>query len=194
MYQRPPDAVFSRRCLLRLIAGAATLQIPAIAMAGFDFFLSEYSVTQAELQTEMAKRFPLQQRYSGLFTVTLREPLLGLDPANNRLSVTTRLDIGSPLLRPPGVKGSVSVSSALRYDAPTRAVRLVEPRAERIEIQGLSGRDAEQLQQIGGVVAQELLRDQALHTFDPKDMTLGSKVYEIGDITVQNDGVKVQLK
>ena len=48
--------------------------------------------------------------------------------------------------------------------------------------------------QIGAVVGQELLRDQALHTFDAKDLTVGSKVYEIGDITVQQDGVKVQLK
>jgi len=126
--------------------------------------------------------------------VTLRDPQLGLDPANNRLGVTALLNIAGPLLRPAGVEGLVSVSSALRYDAPARAVRLVQPRADRIEMQGLSGRDAERLQQIGAVVAQELLRDQALHTFDAKDLTVGSKVYEIGDITVQQDGVKVQLR
>ena len=194
MRERPPESDSSRRCLLRLIGGAATLQIPTFALAGFDFFLSEYSATRAELQAEMAKRFPLQQRYAELFTVTLRDPQLGLDPANNRLGITALLDITSPLLRPPGVKGLVSVSSALRYDAPARAVRLVEPRAERIEMQGLSGQDAARLQQIGALVAQELLRDQALHTFDAKDLTLGSKVYEIGDITVQQDHVKVQLR
>jgi len=179
---------------LRLIGGAATLKIPTFALASFDFFLSEYTATRAELQGEMAKRFPLQQRYAELFTVTLRDPQLGLDPANNRLGVTALLNIASPVLRPAGVEGLVSVSSALRYDAPARAVRLVQPRADRIEMQGLSGRDAERLQQIGAVVAQELLRDQALHTFDAKDLTVGSKVYEIGDITVQQDGVKVQLK
>ena len=191
MRERPD---LSRRCLLRLIGGAATLQVPTLALAGFDFFLSEYSATRAELQAELAKRFPLQQRYAEVFTVTLREPQLGLDPANNRLGITALLDIASPLLRPPGVKGLVSLSSALRYDAPARAVRLVEPRAERIEMQGLSGRDAARLQQIGALVAQELLRDQALHTFDAKDLTLGSKVYEIGDIIVQQDHVKVQLR
>ena len=192
MRQRQLPAL-SRRRLLRLIGGA-TLPIPTIALAGFDFFLSEYSATRAELQAEMAKRFPLQQRYAELFTVTLRDPQLGLDPANNRLGLTALLNIASPLLAPAGVEGLVSVSSALRYDARTRAVRLVEPRADRIEIQGVSGRDAERLQQIGAAVAQELLRDQALHTFDPKDLTVGSKVYEIGDITVQRDGVKVQIR
>jgi len=38
MRQRPPDTALSRRCLLRLIGGAATLQIPTFALAGFDFF------------------------------------------------------------------------------------------------------------------------------------------------------------
>jgi len=194
MRQRPPDAALSRRSLLRLIGGAAALQIPTLALAGFDFFLSEYSATRAELQAKMAKRFPLQQRYAELFTVTLRDPQLGLDPANNRLSVTALLNIASPLLRPPAVEGLVSISSNLRYDPPSRSVRLVGPRADRIEIQGLSGRDAERLQQVGAAVAEELLRGQALHTFDAKDLTVGSKVYEIGDITVQQDGVKVQLK
>jgi len=184
----------SRRGLLRLIGGAAALQIPSVALAGFNFFLSEYSASHAELQAQLTKRFPLRQRYAELFAVTLRDPQLELDPANNRLRVTARLDVASPLLRPPTVEGLVSVSSALRYDAPARAVRLVQPRADRIEMQGLSGRDAERLQQIGAAVAQELLRDQALHTFDAKDLTVGSKVYEIGDITVQQDRVKVQLK
>jgi Protein of unknown function (DUF1439) len=184
----------SRRRLLRLIGGAVALQIPSVALAGFNFFLSEYSASHAELQAQLTKRFPLRQRYAELFAVTLRDPQLELDPANNRLRVTARLDVASPLLRPPTVEGLVSVSSALRYDAPARSVRLDQPRADRIEIEGLTGRDAERLQQIGALVAQELLQGQALHTFDAKDLTVGNKVYEIGDITVQKDGVKVQLK
>ena len=194
MRHRELQAVPPRRRLLRLIAGAATLQIPTIALAGFDFFLSEYSATQAELQAEMSKRFPLRERYAELFTVTLRDPQLALFPASNRLGVTALLNIASPLLPPTGIDGVVSVSSALRYDAPSRSLRLVQPRADRIEMQGLSGRDAERLQQIGAAVAQELLRDQALITFDAKDLTVGRKVYEIGDITVQPNGIKVQIK
>jgi len=194
MRHRELQAVPPRRRVLRLIAGAATLQIPTIALAGFDFFLSEYSATQAELQAEMSKRFPLRERYAELFTVTLRDPQLALFPASNRLGVTALLNIASPLLPPAGIDGVVSVSSALRYDAPSRSLRLVQPRADRIEMQGLSGRDAERLQQTGAAVAQELLRDQALITFDAKDLTVGRKVYEIGDITVQPDGIKVQIK
>ena len=46
--------------------GRSHVQIPSLALAGFNFFQSEYSATRAELQAEMARRFPLQQRYAEL--------------------------------------------------------------------------------------------------------------------------------
>lgn len=167
---------------------------PVAALAGFNFFTSEYTASRDELQAEIAKRFPLQQRYAEIFTVALRDPQLGLDARTNRAAITAVLSIASPLLRPSNVEGIVSVSSALKYDAVSRALRLDQPKADRIELQGLAGRDAERLQQIGAVVAQELLRDQALRTFTAEELTVGRKTYAIGDITVQQDGIKVELK
>ncbi|MET0544192.1 MAG: DUF1439 domain-containing protein, partial [Variovorax sp.] len=123
----------------------------------------------------------------------LREPQLTLDARSNRAALTALLSISSPLLQPSTVQGIVAVSSALKYDPVALALRLDRPTAERIELQGLGGRDAERLQQIGAVVTQELLRDYPLHTFKAQDLTVGRKTYEIGAITVQDDGIKVQL-
>ena len=183
----------SRRFLLRALLGAAAAPAPFAALAGFNFFTSEYTASREELQAQIAKRFPVQQRYAELFTVGLRDPQLGLDARTNRAAITAVLSIASPLLRPSTVEGMVSVSSALKYDAPARALRLDQPKAERLELQGVTGRDAERLQQIGAVVAQELLRDQPLRTFTAEELTVGRKTYEIGDITVQQDGIKVAL-
>lgn len=179
--------------LLRTLLAAA-LPVPMAARAGFNFFTSEYTATREELQAQIVRRFPVQQRYAEIVTVALRDPQLGLDARSNRAAITARLAISSPLLQPSTVQGVVSVSSALRYDPAALAVRLDQPRAERIELQGLAGRDAERLQQIGAVVTQELLRDYALHTFKPQELTVGRKTYEIGTITVQDDGIAVQLK
>ena len=184
----------SRRSLLQALLAAAAAPAPFAALAGFNFFTSEYTASREELQAQIAKRFPVQQRYAEIFTVGLREPQLGLDAKANRAAITAVLSIASPLLRPSSVEGIVSVSSALKYDAASRALRLNEPRAERLELQGVGGRDAERLQQIGAVGAQELLRDQALRTFTAEELTVGRKTYEIGDITVQQDGITVQLK
>jgi len=180
--------------LLLTLLGAAALPVPLTALAGFNFFTSEYTASRDELQAQVAKRFPVQQRYAEIFTVGLRDPQLSLDARSNRAAITARLSIASPLLRQQSVEGIVTVSSALKYDAATRALRLDRPQADRIELQGLGGRDAERLQQIGALVAQELLRDQPLRTFKPEELTVGRKTYEIGDITVQDDGITVALK
>jgi hypothetical protein len=189
---QPPTT--SRRWLLRALLGATALQAPFAALAGFNFFTSEYLASRDELQTMIAKRFPVAERYADLFMVGLRDPQLGLDARTNRAAITATLTIASPLLAASPVQGVVSVSSALRYDAAMRALRLDQPKAERIELQGVEGQDAERLQKVGAVVAQELLQGQVLRSFTANELTVGRKTYEIGDITVLDSGIKVQLK
>eukprot|EP01036_Dinobryon_divergens_P016064 gene16064-21769_t len=136
--------------MLRALLGAAALQAPFAALAGFNFFTSEYTATRDELQAQIARRFPVAERYAEIFMVGLRDPQLGLDARNNRAAITATLTIASPLLAASPVQGVVSVSSALKYDAATRALRLDQPKAERIELQGIEGRDAERLQKVLG--------------------------------------------
>lgn len=197
MWQAPGVMTFrplSRRLLLRAALGTAALHAPLAALAGFNFFTSEYTASREELQAQVAKRFPVRQRYAELFTVALREPRLTLDATTNRAAIAALVTIGSPLLSPPSVEGAIMVSSALKYDPAALAIRLDQPKAERLELQGMTGRDAERLQQIGAVVAQELLRDYALIAFKPEQLTVGRKTYQIGQITVEPDDIRVELK
>ncbi|MDQ6680622.1 MAG: DUF1439 domain-containing protein [Pseudomonadota bacterium] len=181
----------SRRHLCLAALGAA---LPWHAWAGFNFWTSEYTASRFELQAMIAKLFPLSQRYAEIVTVRLSDPQLGLNAAANRASITARVSIASALLRASPVDGTVTLSSALRYDAAARALRLEQPKAERLELQGVNGGNAERLQQIGGLVAQELLQGQVLRTFTAEELSFGRKTYEIGDVTVLDDGIKVQLK
>ena len=181
----------SRRHLCIAALGAA---LPWRASAAFNFWLSEYTATRAELQAMIAKQFPISQRYAEIFSIALSDPRLDLNVAANRASITANVSIASTLMRPGRVDGTIALSSALRYDAAARALRLERPKAERLELQGVSGGDAERLQQIGGLVAQELLQGRVLRTFTAEELSFGRKTYEIGDITVLADGIKVELK
>ncbi|CAM5791328.1 hypothetical protein RFUL19S_02716 [Rhizobacter fulvus] len=181
----------SRRRLFVAVLGAT---LPWRAQAGFNFWNSEYTATRSELQATIATRFPLSQRYAQIITVGLSDPQLGLNASANRAAITARVSIASPLLRAGLVRGTVELSSALRYDVAMRALRLEQPKAERLELQGVSGADAERLRQVGGLVAQELLHGQVLRTFTSEELSFGGKTYEIGDITVLDDGIKVQLQ
>ncbi|HZX84664.1 MAG TPA: hypothetical protein VFF19_13940, partial [Reyranella sp.] len=104
-------ASFARRDVLRVLAVAAA-GAPFAALAGFNFFTSEYTIGRDELQAQIAKRFPVRQRYAELFSVSLRDPTLVLDAAGNRAAITALMTIGSPLMQPSSVEGIVSVSSA----------------------------------------------------------------------------------
>ncbi|MBC7991252.1 MAG: DUF1439 domain-containing protein [Luteimonas sp.] len=181
----------SRRHLGLIALGAA---LPWRAWAGFNFWDSEFTATRSELQAMIATRFPLSQQYAQILTVGLSDPQLSLIASANRAAITARVSIASPLLPTGRVSGAVALSSALRFDAPVRALRLEQPKAERLELQGVSGGDAEKLRQIGGLVAQELLQGQVLRTFTAEELRFGRKTYEIGDITVLDDGIRVQLK
>lgn len=44
------------------------------------------------------------------------------------------------------------------------------------------------------LVAQELLQGQVLRTFTAEELSFGAKTYEIGDIVVVDDSIKVELK
>ena len=142
----------------------------------------------------IAKQFPISQRYGEIALVALSDPQLDLNALANRAAITARVSIASSLLRAGRVNGTIALSSALRYDAAARSLRLEQPKAERLELQGVSGGDAELLQQIGGLVAQEVLQGQVLRTFTAEELSFGSKTYEISDITVLADGIKVKLK
>jgi len=181
----------SRRHLCLAVLAAA---LPWRAWAAFDFWTSEYTATRSELQAMLAKQFPMSQRYAELVSVALSDPQLDLNAATNRAAITARVSITSPLLRAGRINGTVALSSALRYDAAARALRLEQPKAERLELQGVSGGDAERLQQIGGLVAQELLQGRVLRSFTVEELSFGRKTYEIGEITVLADGIKLELK
>ncbi len=188
----PPS--LTRRTVARCLLASAVAPAALPAWAGFNFFTSEYTISRTELQVQIGKRFPVTQRYAEIFSVSLSDPQLTLDARANRAAVTARLSIRNALFEPQSVGGVVSVSSALRYDTATRTLRLEQPLADRIELHGLAGRDAERLQQIGALVAQELLRGYPLRTFSADELTVGRKTYEIGSITVLDDGIKVELK
>ncbi|KAF1020598.1 MAG: hypothetical protein GAK30_02421 [Paracidovorax wautersii] len=176
-------------------AGLAALALarPAQAQAGYNFWLSEYTIDKPELDTQLARRFPLQMRYAELFTVLLSHPRLALDGGGNRASITSDMQIENSLLLPRPVTGVLALSSGLRFDAPTRALRLRDPRADRIELAGVTGNAARQLQSVGAAVAAEALRDYALYTFRPEDLMFNGQKLTPGDITIQDQAVKVKV-
>lgn len=188
-------SLIGRRPLLR--AALSAFLLPALclparpARAGLNLLLNEFTATRDELQVELARRFPITRRYGELASVSLHDPQLALDGSSNRATLTSRLVILSPLLRPSSVGGQVAVSSGLRWDALGLSVRLQDPRAEQLRIDGVTGNDAQNLERICASVVQEALQGYPLHTFRPEELRFGLKVQ---GITIGVDEIKVQFE
>lgn len=184
-----------RRPLLR--AALSAVLLPALclparpARAGFNLLLNEFTATGDELQAELTRRFPITRRYGELASVSLHNPQLALDGSANRATLASRLVIASPLLRPSSLGGQVAVSSGLRWDASGISVRLQDPRAEQLRIDGVTGNDAQSLERISATVVQEALQGYPLHTFRPEELRFGLKVQ---GMTIGVDEIKVQFE
>ena len=191
----PGASLAGRRPLLR--AALAAILVPSLclqarpARAGLNLLLNEFTATRDELQAELARRFPIARRYGELASVSLHDPQLVLDGSANRATLASRLVIVSPLLRPSSMGGQVAVSSGLRWDDAGLAVRLQDPRAEQLRIDGITGNDAQNLERITAAVVQDALQGYPLRTFRPEELRFGLKVQ---GITIGVDEIKVQFE
>lgn len=190
------DAVLDgRRPVLRAALSAILLPVLGLparsARAGIDLFANEFTATRAELQAELARRFPITRRYGELASVSLHDPRLALDGEAHRVALTSRLAILSLLLRPSPLGGQLAVSSGLRWDAPGLSVRLQDPRVEQLRLDGVAGSDAQQLERITAAVAQEALQGYPLHTFRPEEIPFGLRVRSL---TIGTDEIKVEFE
>ncbi|WP_198969884.1 DUF1439 domain-containing protein [Xylophilus sp. ASV27] len=189
MPRAPSTSGIRRRQILVL-----AVSLPAVAHAGYNIWTSEYTLSREQIQAGIEPRFPVRMRYAEIFELRLSHPRVTLLPRANRLVVTTDTLVRNPLLLPTPLSGVLAISSGLRFDAAARAVRLYQPTTERLELQGLSADDARNLQALGAFVAQQVLRDCPLHTFTPEQLRLGNRPVEIGEITVVEDGLKVEVR
>jgi hypothetical protein len=188
-----------RRRLLLALAGAglsvgllAALPGSAAAASIFPFIPDHYTFTLAQGQAAIVRQFPFRRQMAQVFDITLSNPLLGLLPARNR--VTIRLDalLSSPFLDRP-VNGAFTLSSQLAYDRASRSIVLRSPVLEQIDLGAAAGPYGQQISDGVSVMASQLLDNYPIHTFKPDELSFAGVSYEPGTITILSSGVRVQI-
>jgi len=190
---RSPAKALRHAVSVAILAGAA-LAASGASWAAYNIWTNEYTVPQADLQNAIATQFPRKLRYMEMFDVNLSNPRLSLNEKTNRLITTVDAQIDNKLLMNKPVTGTLSMSSALKYDAATRAVKLDAPAVEKVDIAGVPAQYGAQLNAIGNTAAEQILKDYPVYTFKPEQLEMNGKRFEPGAITVLSDGVKVEIK
>ncbi|CAB3759448.1 DUF1439 domain-containing protein [Paraburkholderia solisilvae] len=188
-----PAASIRRRFLLASAAlGAVALSLSACAASIFPFIPDHYTFSQQQVQDAVQRKFPYQRTVSQVFDVVLTNPVVGLLPDTNRVSVRLDARFASPFLAQP-VTAVFTLSSQLEYDAASRSVVLRSPNVDNVAVSGDAQAYAQQISAGAGVLATQLLANYPVYTFKPEQLQFAGVSYEPGTITVLTNGIRVQI-
>jgi hypothetical protein len=90
--------------------------------------------------------------------------------------------------------GNFTMSSFLKVDPARRALMLDDPRMENVAIDGLSGPYAGRITKAVGLIAEQLLQNTPLYTFDAQDFRYGGTQFLPTKINTSSNGLVVTFE
>jgi hypothetical protein len=150
-------------------------------------------VPLAQLQEQLADRFPFNSRYLEIFDIHLSDPKLSLQPETNRVVTTVSASVLPTFLKQPW-SGTFTLSGRLAVDPERRALVLAEPRMENVNLAGLDNRYAKQVVRISSLLAEEALSNIPLYTFTEDKFRYAGTNFTPTEITTRNNGLVVTFE
>ena len=191
-----PVAPLRRRFLLTAMISLPALTLASTARAAsnsiFPFIPDHYTFSTQQVQSAVARKFPLQRTASQIFDVLLSNPVVGMAADRNRVTVHVDARFASPFMPNP-VNGAFTLSTQLSYDAPSRSVILVSPTVDDAQFNGDAAQYNQQIASVGAQLAAQLLDRYPIYTFKPEELQFAGVSYEPGTITVLTNGIRVQI-
>ncbi len=150
-----------------------------------------YTVSQEQLQTALAQRFPLRYPVPGVLDLELQSPRLELQPQANRLRATLAVQAAGPALERSHA-GQFALEFGLRYEAADRTIRATQLRLQRLQFPTLQPGVVAWLNHYATVLAEQSLLEVVLHQLQPKDLALADVMgLQPGGITVTESGLEI---
>lgn len=147
----------------------------------------------AQLQESFSRKFPFNNRFLELFDVRVTNPRLALEPHTNRLITTMDASVAPPFMQR-SWNGSFTLSGSLQVDPVRRAVVLADPRVENFSPDAMGGPYGRQITKIGTLLAEQLLQDMPLYTFDARDFSYGGMRFIPTKINTSANGLVVTFE
>ncbi|WP_431099315.1 DUF1439 domain-containing protein [Polaromonas aquatica] len=150
-----------------------------------------YTVTTAQLQDAIARRFPLRKRAQGILDITVQAPQLRMLATQNRLGAVMAVEAGGPALRR-AYPGTFDLDFALRYEARDMTIRAHELRVNALQFEGLPPEASMLLGSYGPQLAEQALQGAVLHTLNAQDLALPNSMgVQPSTITVTDKGLVI---
>jgi hypothetical protein len=153
----------------------------------------QVTLSQAEVQTLLARQFPRQQRVMELLDVSLANPLVRLVPERNRMATSMDLQ-ASERLSGRALRGSLALDHSLRFEPSDATVRLANVKVEdmKLELAGtpLSGQAA----RLGALLAERALDDFVIYRVsDERRQAMARLGVNNADVAVTARGIELRF-
>ncbi len=146
------------------------------------------TLTQAELEQQLAERFPMRKKYLELIEVVYENPRVVLTDGSDVLGVGVDARVAVPLTG--DVEGAADIRTKLAYDAERTAFVLHDPKLEKLQLAGLDAKVLERVKNVANVLVTEQLPGIPVYTLKPTDYKRTAARMLLKSVTVR-DGVLV---
>lgn len=150
-------------------------------------------ISQAQLQDAIASRFPFNNRFLELLDVRVTDPQVSLQPNTNRIATSMDMSI-APLFTKDAWSGKLAISGQLKFDPARNALVLAEPRVDNLAVNGLDSPYAGKITRVAALVAEQLLKDIPLYTFQPDQFRYGGTNFIPTKITTKPNSLVVTFE
>jgi hypothetical protein len=183
--------------MIKFVPGRrAALLICTLGLAACASLMAPNSIDidQARIEQAIAKRFPFETRWLGVFDVSASAPRLRLLPETNRVAFDIELQAGDRVFAR-RLRGAMSLEGGLRFEPSDASLRLANVRVDRFALEGLPDAMWSHTDRLGALIAEQLLDDVALYTLseDHKARLRGAGK-QPGTVRVTQNGLTIALE
>lgn len=185
----PPTRRQCHRLLLALVAAA---HVPLAACASPASGRS-ITLSPARLNELLNRRFPLRRDFSGLAELSLQSPRLQLLPSANRLATQLELVL-TERLTGSRTTGRMDLDYALRFDAAEGAIRMVDVKVNRLDVDQVPPAQRALLAQYAPRAAERLMNGALLYRVPAEQLEMAhTQGWRVQALRVLPEGLRIEL-
>ena len=149
-----------------------------------------YTLSEADLQRLVERRFPIERRYLDVLDVAVSAPAMKLLVERRRVGMAFDVAARDRLLGGQW-RGRLALNSALRYEPRDRTLRL-----QQVEVEGFTpdgGAANAQAERVASLLAERLLEGMVIYTLPEDKLAQMQRLgYEPGTIEVDARGLTIR--
>jgi hypothetical protein len=185
--------ILSRAAGRRALIAAAALAAAALAGCAGLVGTRTVSLSEAQLDQQLAKQFPMERKVLEIVNLTVTNPQLHLLPDSNRIA--TEVDIAAvERLSGSHAQGHLKLDYGLRFDPAEHAIRMTDVHVRDLQLESGSGTLHGAAQRLGTLVAENALENLVLYRMKPAQADEMDRLgLQASPIRVSPDGISMTI-